>query len=82
MTVKLAGGPFNTLFLDIIKYPNSFIPKANISLYSYVIKRTTRVNNKPVYVVGFKQKEGVYLPSVQGELFIDVGNLIIIKDTA
>jgi|TARA_B110000914_G_scaffold191573_1_gene178198 hypothetical protein len=79
LTVKLAGGPFNTLFLDIIKYPNSFIPKANISLYSYVIKRTTRVNNKPVYVVGFKQKEGVYLPSVQGELFIDVGDLIIIS---
>lgn len=79
LTVKLAGGPFNTLFLDIIKYPNSFIPKANISLYSYVIKRTTRVNNKPVYVVGFKQKEGVQLPSIQGELYIDVGKLIIVS---
>jgi hypothetical protein len=79
LIVKLAGGPFNTLFLDIVKYPNFFIPKENIPLYSYVIKRTTKVNNSPVYVVGFKQKENIELPSIQGELYIKVDKLVIIS---
>ena len=79
LIVKLAGGPFNTLFLDIVKYPNFFFFFLNIPLYSYVIKRTTKVNNSPVYVVGFKQKENIELPSIQGELYIKVDKLVIIS---
>ena len=68
VALKLSGGPFNTLYQDIIKYPNYFIPTAFISNYSFSVHRTSKINNRPVYVIRFKQKENIDEPYFFGEL--------------
>lgn len=81
LALKLSGGPFNTLFQDIIKYPNYFIPSFFISNYSFSVHRTSKINNRPVYVVRFKQKEDIMDPFYYGELFIDGENKILLSAT-
>ena len=81
LALKLSGGPFNTLFQDIIKYPNYFIPSFFISNYSFSVHRTSKINNRPVYVVRFKQKEDIIDPFYYGELFIDGENKILLSAT-
>jgi hypothetical protein len=81
VALKLSGGPFNTLFQDIIKYPNYFIPSFFMSNYSFSVHRTSKINNRPVYVIRFKQKEDVIEPFYYGELFIDGENKILLSAT-
>ena len=81
VALKLSGGPFNTLYQDIIKYPNYFIPTAFISNYSFSVHRTSKINNRPVYVIRFKQKENIDEPYFFGELYIDGENKILLSAT-
>ena len=81
LALKLSGGPFNTLFQDIIKYPNYFIPLFFMSNYSFSVHRTSKINNRPVYVIRFKQKDDIIDPFYYGELFIDGENKILLSAT-
>jgi len=71
---KLAGGPYNTLSLDLIKYHDNFIPLFFMSNYDFWIHRTSEIDGLPVYVVKFKQKDEIKDPLFYGELFIDGEN--------
>ena len=79
LALKLSGGPYNTLFQDIIKYPNYFIPLFYVSNYTFWVHRTSEINKKPVYVIRFRQKEDVNEPFVYGELFIDGKNKVLLS---
>ena len=81
VALKLSGGPFNTLFQDIIKYPNYVIPSFFISNYSFSVHRTSKINNTSVYVIRFKQKEDIIEPFYYGELYIDGKNKILLSAT-
>ncbi len=79
VAMKLAGGPYNTLFQDIIKYPDNFIPLFYFSNYNFWIHRTSEINNVPVFVVRFKQKDDVDEPLFFGEMYIDGNNKILLS---
>lgn len=76
---KIAGGPYNTLRLDLIKYDVNFIPLFFMSNYDFWIHRTSEINGLPVYVVKFKQKAEIRDPLFFGELFIDGENKILLS---
>ena len=78
---KLSGGPYNTLFQDIIRYSNYFIPPFLMSNYSFWIHRNSKINDRPVYVIRFKQKDNIYDPLFYGELYIDGENKILLSAT-
>ena len=71
IALKLQGGPFNTLYVDMIKYPQFVIPENNLDNYTFKFKRSTRINDKLIYVVDFKQNPSIQEPLYNGELFID-----------
>lgn len=77
LALKLQGGPFNTLFVDIMKYPEYIFTTESISDYNFSFDRSTRVNDKLVYIVNFKQKGNIYDPLYQGKLYIDAENKIL-----
>lgn len=77
VALKLQGGPFSTLYLDIMKYPEYIFTSDMISEYDFAFAEPTTVNNKPVYVVSFKQKEGIDVPRYFGSLFIDSETLAL-----
>jgi hypothetical protein len=71
VALKLQGGPFTPLFVDVMKYPEYIFGEDLISYYDFEFLNASTVNSKPVYVVSFKQKQQVNEPLFYGKLYID-----------
>ncbi|SDQ94217.1 carboxypeptidase-like regulatory domain-containing protein [Flagellimonas zhangzhouensis] len=74
VALKLQGGPYNTLYVDIMKYPEYIFSSEAIDDYKFTFDRSTRINDKLIYVIRFNQLEHILEPLYQGELYIDVEN--------
>ena len=78
VALKLQGGPFSALYLDIMKYPEYIFSDGLIDLYDFSFDASTIVNNKEVYVVKFQQKAELQnQPLYYGKLFIDARTLAL-----
>lgn len=77
LTLKLQGGPFSTLYTDIIKYPKYIFDKNDLSNYVFSFDESTQLNNRLVYVVNFKQKVNNDEPLYYGKLYIDSQTLAL-----
>lgn len=72
IAVKLQGGPFTPLYLDIMKYPSNIFTDYMMDSYDFSFDRPTQVNDRSVYVVNFKQKPEEIEPLYFGKLYIEV----------
>ncbi len=77
LTLKLQGGPFNALFVDIMKYPEYIFTEESILDYDFAFERSTRINDNLIYVVSFAQRKGILDPLYKGKLFIDAEKKIL-----
>ncbi len=77
VALKLQGGPFNALFVDLMKYPEYIFTEESIDNYAFTFDRSTRVNDKLIFIVNFKQHEDILDPLYQGKLYIDAENKIL-----
>ncbi|MCB0371870.1 MAG: carboxypeptidase-like regulatory domain-containing protein [Muricauda sp.] len=77
VALKLQGGPYNTLYVDIMKYPEYIFSNESIANYKFSFDRSTRINDRLIYVIKFDQHESILEPLYHGELFIDVENKIL-----
>jgi len=77
LALKLQGGPFNALFVDVMKYPEYIFTDETLENYNFSFDRSTRVNDRLIYVVDFKQLESIRDPLYQGKLYIDAENKIL-----
>ena len=77
LALKLQGGPFNALFVDIMKYPEYIFTSDRISDYRFSFDRSTRINDKLIYVVNFEQRPEITEPLYKGKLFIDADKKIL-----
>ena len=77
VALKLQGGPFNALFVDIMKYPEYIFSSDRIDDYRFSFDRSTRINDKLVFVVNFEQRPEVTEPLYRGKLYIDAENKIL-----
>ncbi len=71
LALKLQGGPFSTLYTDLMKNPEFIFDENNLSKYTFKFDKSTQINNKLVYVVNFKQKKEETNPLYYGKLYID-----------
>ncbi|MFD0861985.1 carboxypeptidase-like regulatory domain-containing protein [Sungkyunkwania multivorans] len=71
IALKFRGGPFNTLYIDFMKYPEFMFENGQLDYYDFSFGRTTLINEKPVYVINFKQRPDISLPLFYGKLYID-----------
>jgi hypothetical protein len=76
---KLRGGPFSNLYIDLIKNANSFFTEDMFTIYNFTFGTTTKIDNKPVYVVNFNQKPRITSPLYYGQLFIDAKSFALIS---
>ena len=81
VALKLQGGPFSTLYLDVMKYPEYIFNEDTIRFYDFEFESPTTVNNKPLYVVRFKQKDEVVGSGYIGILYIDATSLALASAT-
>ncbi len=67
---KLQGGPISVLQLDIVKNTESVLTTDAMKYYDYSLSSVVEINEKPHYVINFKQKPSVDIPLFMGSLYI------------
>jgi hypothetical protein len=77
VALKLQGGPFNALYVDIMKYPEYIFTEESILDYKFSFDRSTRINDRLIYVVSFKQRSAINDPLYEGKLYIDAEQKIL-----
>jgi len=81
VTLKLQGGPFSAVYVDIMKYPEYIFTDTTLGLYNFTFDMPSTVNDRPVYVVKFKQKKTIFGPGYQGKLYIEAESLALVSAT-
>lgn len=74
---KLQGGPISVLQLDIVKNTESVLTLDAMKYYDYYISSVVEIDNKPHYVVNFKQKPSTDIPLFMGSLYIQTDTYAI-----
>ena len=80
LALKLRGGPFNTLHLDLIKNPQFLISRESLDSYEFNFDDPTYLDNRYLYVVDFKEFNRSE-PWYFGKLFVDAETLTLVKAT-
>ena len=78
---KLQGGPYSSLFIDLVKYPNFLFSDKAFDLYDFSLEEITQINDNQVLVLAFKQKPTNEDPLYYGKMYIDAKSLAVISAT-
>ena len=70
LTFKLMGGPFNSLYLDVMKYPEVIFTDEMMANYEFTFDKATYMDNQLIYIVDFKQRANKSEPLYFGKLYI------------
>lgn len=76
---KLKGGPYGNLYLDVQKYPDLFFNEDMLGIYDFWFDTPTKIDNRPIYVIKFKQKPFITNPQYFGKLYVDAETLTLIS---
>ncbi len=78
LAIKLRGGPYSTLYLDLMKYPDYLFYDRSINNYKFSLKKPTSLYGRYVHVVNFEDtnKNDVWY---YGKLYIDAETYSIVK---
>jgi hypothetical protein len=79
LTLKLRGGPHTSLHLDIMKNPTLLFTEDMIGTYKFSFEKSTKIDNKPIYVLKFNQREITSEPRFYGKLFIDANSFALVN---
>lgn len=71
---KLQGGPVTSLMLDIIKNPQDILTFDAMKYYDYSLSSVVEIDERPHFVISFKQKPYVENPLFLGNLYIETNN--------
>ncbi len=78
LAIKLRGGPFNTLYVDLMKYTEFVFDLDNVDEFKFSFDQPTKINNNYVYVIDFEEIDKS-LPWYYGKLFIDAETNSLVK---
>jgi hypothetical protein len=76
--VKLQGGPYISLMLDIAKHPGEILSPDMMDQYTYTYGGVTSVQDRQAIIIKFEPKPYVDIPLYRGNIFLDVENLAFI----
>ncbi|MEW7290568.1 carboxypeptidase-like regulatory domain-containing protein [Aquimarina sp. 2304DJ70-9] len=79
LTVKLQGGPSSTLYIDVMKNPEILFTDNMIQTYEFSFDKSTKINDRYIYVLKFKQRPNIEEPMYFGKLYIDAETLAMTK---
>jgi hypothetical protein len=74
---KLQGGPVSVLQLDLAKNTESVLTMDAMKYYDYSLSTVVEIDNRPHYVISFKQKPEVDMPLFLGNLYIETSTYAI-----
>ena len=79
IALKLQGGPYNLLYLDLLSHRNDILDDESIDKYNFRLDGTVRYDENDVYIIHFQQKEEVFEPLYQGEFYITVDSYTLAR---
>ncbi|SOC81127.1 CarboxypepD_reg-like domain-containing protein [Salinimicrobium sediminis] len=78
LALKLRGGPYNPLSIDIMKNPTYIFNQQDLSNFRFSFDNPTRNGERYLYVVNFEELERD-LPWYYGKLYIDAESFTLVK---
>jgi hypothetical protein len=75
--VKMQGGPYTSLLLDVVKNPGDILSEDLFELYDYKLEGINYINDREAYVISFRQKESITEPLYEGNIYLDYNNLAV-----
>lgn len=79
VTFKLQGGPYSSLYLDVMKYPENLFTGDMMGRYEFSMGLNTKIGDRLVYVLLFRQRPHIFEPLYYGKLYIDMESLAIVS---
>jgi hypothetical protein len=79
VTFKMQGGPYTSLMLDIIKNPEEIFTSDMVGNYQFTIENISKIGDRLMYVIDFKQREFITEPLYAGKLYVDTESLAILS---
>ncbi len=81
ITFKLQGGPYTSVLLDIMKNPEMVFTEEMMKNYDFTIENISKIGDRLMYVIDFKQNINTKDPLYYGKLYVDTESLAIISAT-
>ena len=79
LVIKLQGGPYNNIGMDMIRNRDLFFSPDMFKIYEFKYDKMINMNNKNVYVIDFVQKRSIVEPYYKGKLYIDSESFALVK---
>ncbi len=76
---KILSGVQSCLILDVMKELPDFITPNSDSPYQYSFQGKSTIDDRPVFIIYFQQKEFFQEPLYRGELFIEADNKALVE---
>ncbi|WP_176763457.1 carboxypeptidase-like regulatory domain-containing protein [Salinimicrobium catena] len=78
VALKLRGGPYNPLSIDLMKNPTYIFGQDELERFEFSFDQPTKINDRYLYVVNFKE-EDQGMPWYYGKLYIDARSFTLVK---
>ncbi len=78
LAVKLRGGPYTGMFLDLTAYPEMLFYQSELDAFEFEFENSTTLEGRYIYVIYFEQIDK-NLPWYYGKLYIDAKTKSLVK---
>lgn len=79
LVIKLQGGPYNNLNMDMMRNQELFFSSDMFDIYTFSFDKMITMNQRNVYVVDFVQKPTMVEPFYKGKLFVDTESFALLR---
>ena len=79
LVIKLQGGPYNNLSMDMMRNEELFFSGDMFDVYKFSFDKMINMDKRNVYVIDFVQKPTMVEPFYQGKLYIDTDSYALVK---
>lgn len=75
LSVKVAGGPYESVILDVVKNREIFLYEDDLPCYHFSMQESTSIDERPQYVISFEPVLSRTYALYHGTLYIDMERL-------
>ncbi len=79
LVIKLQGGPYNNLSMDMMRNQELFFSADMFDIYTFSFDKMINMDKRKVYVIDFVQKRSMVEPFYKGKLYIDAESFALVK---
>ena len=79
LVIKLQGGPYNNLSMDMIRNQDLFFSPEMFEIYKFTFDKMINMDNRNVYVIDFVQRPSIVEPFYAGKLYVDAKSFALVK---